>query len=93
MVLRGRVQSTGRETPYVHCGTHKRIGEEVGQSFLPEWVEIEEGVEGGYMLVTVDAKGWSFIETWHPTVEEAKEEAKLHFSISEDAWEPITRDE
>ena len=36
-------------------------------------------MEGGFLLVTIDGRGWSFVETWHATMEEAKAEAEFRF--------------
>ncbi|MFH0823697.1 MAG: hypothetical protein V2B18_13190 [Pseudomonadota bacterium] len=56
---------------------------------MPQWVEIERAVEGGYLLVTIDGRGWSFVETWHASVEEAKAEAELDFSVGENDWASV----
>ncbi len=43
------------------------------------------------MLVTIDGRGWSFVETWHATMEEAKAEADSDFSIG-DEWVSVSRE-
>lgn len=40
----------------------------------------------GYWLVSIDERGWEFIETSHPSVEDAMAEAQDQFGVAEDAW-------
>lgn len=59
-------------------------------SLAPAWIEIEEGVEGGYLLIHVYLREGPFLHTWNASVEEAMAEAKEEFSIREGEWESIT---
>ncbi len=85
VVLRGKVRSVRPGTRYHRYCTHRGSGE-TPDSGLPTLVEIEQAVEGGFLLVTTDGYGWSFVETWHGTMEEAKAEAESDFSICRDEW-------
>ena len=67
-------------TRYQIYGMHQGSSETV-KSGLPTLVEIEQAAEEGFLLVTIDGRGWSFMETWHATLEEAMAEAELDFSI------------
>jgi hypothetical protein len=60
---------------------------------VPDWIEIEQGSEDGYLLVHVYLREGPFIHTWHASVEEAKAEAKAEFSVEEDEWESIAEED
>jgi hypothetical protein len=53
---------------------------------IPDWIEIEGGHQGGFLLIHHFLREGPFIHTWHETVEEAKEEARVELSIGEDEW-------
>jgi hypothetical protein len=68
-----------------------------GRSGTPEvprqrWVEIESATTGGYRLVYIDERGWSFIETMHDSIDEAKAEAEAQYPIR-GGWIEVDRDE
>jgi hypothetical protein len=72
--------------------THHSIGTLVdGQlvtvgGFLPTaYVEIHEE-EGGYFLIHHDKEGQQGADTWHLTLEEAKNQAAFEFEIRETHW-------
>ena len=51
-------------------------------------VEIEQG-ESGFYLLRYDSGGEFAGDTWHETIEEAKEQAKYEYEIPFDAWESV----
>jgi hypothetical protein len=51
----------------------------------PEWVEISEE-DGAYYLFHLDAEGVCFADTWHQTLEEAKQQAAFEFGIEAKEW-------
>jgi hypothetical protein len=59
----------------------------------PDWIEIEGGHEGGYLLIHIYLREGPFIHTWHSTIEEAKDEAMEDFSITEEDWELVDEEE
>jgi len=79
--LRAAVRSEG--SPAGHAGTHKSP-----EYPLPQWVVIEESPEG-FLLIHVYLREGAFIHTWHPSVQEAKEEARREFAIGVDEWAPV----
>ncbi len=56
VVPRGKVRRVRVGTRYQIYGTHQGSSETVKSGF-PTLVEIEQGVEGGFILVTIDAAG------------------------------------
>lgn len=80
--LRAAVRSEG--SPAGQAGTNKS-----SQFPRPQWVVIEESTEG-FLLIHVYLREGSFIHTWHPTLEAAKEEARREFAIKEDEWEEVS---
>ena len=55
------------------------------------WVEIESATTGGYLLVYIDEKGWSFVETMHDSIQEAKTEAEAQYPIRGD-WGEVKKE-
>ena len=76
-----------------HTGATKHFHSEivaggvVPRTELPvaEWVAIEH-TDGGYYLFYYDLKDECIADTWHATLNEAKEQAKFEFAIEEDDW-------
>ena len=54
----------------------------------PSSVEIQETDEG-WLLLRIDAEGEPITDTWHASLEEAKEQARFEYEIEEDDWKPI----
>jgi hypothetical protein len=52
----------------------------------PLAVEIENG-ESGFFLLHFNAAGECVADSWHATLEEAKEQAKFEYEIEEGDWE------
>jgi hypothetical protein len=50
-----------------------------------EWVEISEE-DGAFYLFHLDADGVCFADTWHPTLDEAKQQASFEFGIEPEDW-------
>ena len=57
--------------------------------YVPLRVEIEK-TSTGYLLTTIDEKGWEFVETWHASVQDAQAEAKDKYGVDEDSWVSVT---
>ena len=53
---------------------------------IPDWIEIEGRHRRGFLLIHQFLREGPFIHTWHSTLEEAKDEARIEFSIGEDEW-------
>ena len=88
MRLRARVgNTTGAAT---HRLAHLDGGELIKGEALPRpaWVEIERQ-DHGYYLFSLDASRKCFADTWHPTLEAAKAQARFEFGIPEEDWEAV----
>jgi hypothetical protein len=55
-----------------------------------EWVEISEE-DGAYYLFHLDAEGVCFADTWHQTLDEAKQQAAFEFGIEAKEWSNVER--
>jgi hypothetical protein len=55
----------------------------------PEWVEISEE-DGAYYLFHLDADGVCFADTWHQSLDEAKQQASFEFGIEPGEWAKVT---
>ncbi len=53
------------------------------------WVEIEAR-DGAFYLYYFDSNGDGLADTWHETVEQAKEQARFEFEIEERDWQVRT---
>ncbi len=52
---------------------------------VPDSIEISE-VDGAYYLYRLDANGVCIADTWHQSLNEAKEQASFEFGIKSDEW-------
>ncbi len=60
----------------------------------PQWVEIEKCKEKGYVLVHVyEAKICRYVHTWHSSIASAMAEAHLDFSVAENEWSLMSRED
>lgn len=55
---------------------------------MPEWVEISQE-DGAYYLYHLDAEGVCFADTWHQTLDEAKQQASFEFGIEPEEWAEV----
>jgi hypothetical protein len=56
---------------------------------MPTAVRVEIiDANGGFSLVRYSAEGAFAGDTWHATLEEAKQQAHFEFAIPENSWEP-----
>lgn len=55
---------------------------------VPKWVEIAEE-DGAFYLLHLDSDGNCFADTWHQTLEEAKQQATFEFGITTDEWTDV----
>ena len=53
---------------------------------LPHFVEIVEE-DGGFYLYRYDSTSRCIADTWHTSMEEAKEQAKFEYEILESDWD------
>ena len=56
----------------------------------PLAVEIMEQ-DGAYYLLSLDENGVCVADTWHPTIENAKRQAKFEFEIEEADWVEVVK--
>ena len=56
----------------------------------PARVEIDAGRSGGFCLYHYDAAGRCMADTWHATLDEAKEQARFEFEIEAADWVEVT---
>ncbi len=62
-------------------------------SSFAAWVEIEKRKEEGFLLSHIYETQCPFIHIWHDSIESAKAEANLDFSVAENEWEVVTRED
>jgi len=55
----------------------------------PAYVEIVQRPEGFYLLRFNDAGG-ILSDTWHPSLDDAKEQAVFEFTIADEDWMPVS---
>ena len=55
---------------------------------IPKWVEISEE-PSGFFLFHYNADGECISDTWHESLEEAKEQASFEFEIEDNDWTPM----
>ncbi len=86
MTLKANVKhATGATAHYI--GGVGRDGEfEAKPALVPSSVEIQEA-ESGWLLLRIDASGAPITDTWHASLEEAKEQARFEYEIEEGDWE------
>jgi hypothetical protein len=85
MNLKAKVKQITGATKHFHGKIEdgKLIG---GSEFPPpDYIEIEEANEGFYLLY-FDSVGNCMTDTWHKTLDDAKEQARVEFEIQEEDW-------
>jgi len=55
---------------------------------IPKCVEISEE-DGAFYLFYLNAEGVCFADTWHETLEAAKDQAAFEFGIAPDEWTEV----
>lgn len=55
---------------------------------IPTWVEIH-AEDGAFYLFRLDAQGNCVADTWHPTLEEAMEQAAFEYGIGPVDWAEV----
>jgi hypothetical protein len=91
VVLRAKVASVEED---IKSGLVKTSLEDYDNILGPprqRWVEIERATTGGYLLVYIDEHGWSFIETMHDSIEEAKTEAMSQYPVR-GGWMEVSKE-
>ena len=89
VVLRAKVGSV--EEDLRNCTSPNYERSSPPEAPRQRWVEIESATTGGYLLVYIDEKGWSFIETMHDSIEEAKAEAMSQYPVRGD-WMEVNKE-
>lgn len=86
VILRADVPQTKTDR---HCCPASKRGEGCVQTtddpYVPIRIEIEQ-ISTGYLLTTIDEKGWTFVETWHESIQDAQTEARDAYGVDEDTW-------
>ena len=90
MRLRAKVSGTTGKTRHFIGDLVDGTPMSVENVRTPEWVEISE-VDGAYYLFHLDAEGVCFADTWHQTLEEAKQQAAFEFGIEAKEWSKAQR--
>jgi hypothetical protein len=57
---------------------------------VPKWLEISEE-DGAFYLFHLDAEGVCYADTWHQSLEEAKQQAAFEFGIASDKWTEVAQ--
>ncbi|KAB2890094.1 MAG: hypothetical protein F9K40_19485 [Kofleriaceae bacterium] len=63
--------------------THGRESENIAENIA--WVEIGAG-DGGFYLLYFSAAGDCVADTWHPSLDGAKQQAHVELAIEETDW-------
>lgn len=91
--LRAEVRSERATQSNSPADSSKKQANRVPKIPIPDSIEIEQGHDGGYLLIHTYLREGPFIHTWHQTLEEAKAEAKEEFSIQDHDWELIVEED
>ena len=78
MKIRAYVQSVTNKTKHYHLDS-------VEKSSSVKWVEISEKSDGVYLFY-FNSTGECVSDTWHESVNDAKEQALFEFEINKDSW-------
>jgi len=85
MRIRAKVNGSTGKTRHSIGTLIDDVPTSVEDSPTPKWVEISE--EGGaYYLFHLDGEGVCLADTWHQTLDEAKQQASFEFGIGADEW-------
>jgi hypothetical protein len=81
--------STGKTKHYISNSIDQNFeNNDIENIPVPKWVEISEESEGFY-LYHYNSDGECIADTWHESIEDAKEQAKFEFGILNDDWKPM----
>ena len=88
MTLKATVKrATGATAHYIGgMGRDSKFG--VHPAPVPTSVEIQQS-ESGWLLLRIDANGDPITDSWHASLEEAKEQARFEYEIEEGDWEAV----
>lgn len=90
MRLRANVVKKTGATVHRHATVAKGIVAPGVRVPVAARVEIDESRSGGFFLFHYDAEGRCIADTWHPTLGDAKEQAKFEFGIEDADWSTVT---
>lgn len=88
MRIKAYVTDITGNTKHFKGAAHDEEVNELNRIPTPKWVEISEESKG-FFLFHFDSKGECIADTWHETLEDAKEQAKFEFDIAEKDWQPV----
>ena len=88
MRLRARVSEATGKTRHSIGALFDGVPTPIEDLPTPEWVEISEE-DGAYYLFHLDADGVCFADTWHQSLDEAKEQAAFEFGIESNDWAEV----
>lgn len=88
MTLKARVKRATGATAHYFGGIGRGGEFEVHSASLPTSVEIQQ-TESGWLLLRIDASGDPITDTWHASLQEAKEQARFEYEIEEGDWEAV----
>ncbi len=88
--MRLRAQVRERTGATKHYRAHIEDTEIVkdGEVPVPAWVEIQSSNDA-FLLLYFDASGECITDTWHPSLDQAKAQARFEFQIREEDWERL----
>jgi hypothetical protein len=85
MRLRAKVKGSTGNTRHSIGTLIEGVPTPVEELPTPEWVEISEE-DGAFYMFYLDAGGVCFADTWHQTLDEAKQQATFEFEIEPEDW-------
>ena len=80
-------QATCRATGNTRHLVHGRDSEDLSSNIA--WVEIEPS-DGAFYLFYFSAKGECLADTWHESLDHAKQQADFEFEIDQADWKEVT---
>jgi len=86
MRLRANIRRMTGATRHI---IHGRESEDIASQIA--WVEIEPAdADGNFFLFYFTAAGTFLTDTWHQSLEDAKEQARFEFEIEDADWQEVT---
>ena len=83
--LRANIRHATRSTRHL---VHGRKPEDLLAQIA--WVEIEEAGDGAFFLFRFSAAGECLADTWHESLDQAKDQARSEFAIEDGDWSEVS---